>query len=156
MQTAQRATCGAAAVPAAAGRRRAAAGAATFGSRPNATRLPVVGSLSRRELLGSGAAAAALLPPLAAQATGATPTVTAAAAAPAADVQLHPLQLETDANGVQRLALQPDGECWGALGCRLGMGGMAPAAVAMRGCRCLRGGLLCPLSALHQPMCPEA
>lgn len=80
--------------------------------------MPVVGSLSRRELLGSGAAAAALLPPLAAQASGGAPVV-AAAAAPAAamsaDVQLHPLQFETDANGVQRLALQPEGE----LGCQL-------------------------------------
>lgn len=114
MQAAQRAVSGAAAVPAPA-RRPAAAGAAAFGWRAGATRLPVVGSLSRRELLGSGAAAAALLPPLAAQASGAAPAAAAAAApsaAPSADVQLRPLQLETDANGIQRLALQPEGGCW--------------------------------------------
>ncbi|PRW33916.1 chloroplastic isoform X2 [Chlorella sorokiniana] len=111
MQAAQRASCGAAGVTAAPARRPAAAGAAAFGGRAGATRLHVVGSLSRRELLGSGAAAAALLPPLAAQASGATPVVAAAAAAasPAADVHLRPLQLETDGNGVQRLALLPEG-----------------------------------------------
>ena len=124
MQTqaaAQRAMCGAAAVPAAPGRRPAAAGAAAFGGRAGATRMPVVGSLSRRELLGSGAAAAALLPPLAAQASGGAPVVAAAAApaaAAAADVQLRPLQFETDANGVQRLALQPEGEPQGSWGCQ--------------------------------------
>lgn len=118
MQAAQRAVSGAAAFPAAPARRPAAAGAATtHGWRAGASRLPVVGSLSRRELLGSGAAAAALLPPLAAQASGAGAPVAAAAAAapsaaPSADVQLRPLQLETDANGIQRVALQPEGGCW--------------------------------------------
>lgn len=80
-------------------------------------------ALSRRELLGSGAAAAALLPAASALADGGSATMAAAAAADAAapavadvpaaavgSVQLRELRTERDGNGVERLALQSEGE----------------------------------------------
>lgn len=102
----------------------------SFGRRPPAFgcgaygRQQAAAALSRRELLGSGAAAAALLPASSAVAshTGGSAAAAAAAAgaaapapvdAPAAvagSVQLRELRTERDSNGVERLALQSEGE----------------------------------------------
>ncbi len=102
----------------------------SFGRRPPAFgcgaygRQQAAAALSRRELLGSGAAAAALLPASSAVAshTGGSAAAAAAAAGAAApapvdapvaaagSVQLRELRTERDSNGVERLALQSEGE----------------------------------------------
>lgn len=101
----------------------------SFGRRPPAFtsgaygRQQAAAALSRRELLGSGAAAAALLPAASAAAAGSSASAAAAAAAGAAasaapeapsavagSVQLRELLTERDSNGVERLALQSEGE----------------------------------------------
>ena len=68
--------------------------------------------MNRRELLGTGAAAAAVLggSSCSSAAAAAATAGAAVAAGEAGTVQLRPLTTELDSNGVERLALQPEGE----------------------------------------------
>ncbi|PSC74999.1 Haloalkane dehalogenase [Micractinium conductrix] len=67
--------------------------------------------MNRRELLGTGAAAAAVLggSSCSSAAAAAATAGAAVAAGEAGTVQLRPLTTELDSNGVERLALQPEG-----------------------------------------------